>query len=114
MGSKKQEVAVGTTDTRRCIARPCPRGACEYVEPAYPTDGIGPLSGAQMLIRLGPSAAVLGWLLLLAGIAYVLYGTYGTLAAAPDSIPRIVTGLIAVVVGSAVLRWVQRSRDGSV
>lgn len=64
-----------------------------------------------MFIRLGPSAAILGWLLLLAGIAYVLYGTYGALSAIPGSLPRVVAGLAAVVVGSSVLRWAQRSRD---
>jgi uncharacterized membrane protein HdeD (DUF308 family) len=66
-----------------------------------------------MFIRLGPSAAVLGWLLLISGIAYVLYGTYGALSATADSLPRVVAGLLAVVVGSAVLRWVKRSQDQS-
>lgn len=65
-----------------------------------------------MFIRLGRSAAILGWLLLLAGMAYVLYGTYGTLSASPGSLPRVVTGLVAVVAGSSVLRWVQRSGNG--
>lgn len=71
-----------------------------------------PLPGTEMFIRLGPSAAVLGWLLLILGIAYVLYGTYGTLSATPGSLPRIVTGLVGVVVGTSILRWVQRSRGG--
>jgi hypothetical protein len=62
-----------------------------------------------MFIRLGPSSAVLGWLFLLGGIAYVLLGTYGVLSATPGSFPRVVAGLVAVVVGSAVLRWAERS-----
>ena len=65
-----------------------------------------------MFIRLAPSAAVLGWLLLISGIVYVLYGTYGALSAIAGSLPRVVTGLLAVVVGSSILRWVQRSRNG--
>jgi len=65
-----------------------------------------------MFVRLGSSAGILGWLLLLAGIGYVLYGTYGALSATAGSLPRVVTGLVAVVVGSAVLRWVQRSQGG--
>ncbi len=65
-----------------------------------------------MFTRSSRSAAVLGWLLLASGIAYVLYGTYGTLSATTGSLPRIVTGLVAVVVGSSILRWVQRAPKG--
>ncbi|HEY7682146.1 MAG TPA: hypothetical protein VH879_05850 [Gemmatimonadales bacterium] len=62
--------------------------------------------------RLGPSWAIFGWLLLLAGIAYILFGTYGAMSSAPGSLPRVVIGLCAVVVGSSVIRWAKRA-EGS-
>jgi xanthosine utilization system XapX-like protein len=64
-----------------------------------------------MPIRAGPSSAVFGWLLLLAGIVYILLGAYGTMAEAPGSLPRVVVGLVAVVVGSSVVRWAKRTAD---
>jgi xanthine/uracil permease len=62
-----------------------------------------------MPIRPSPSSAVFGWLLLVAGIVYILFGTYGALSATAGSLPRVVVGLVAVVVGSSVIRWAKRS-----
>jgi hypothetical protein len=50
------------------------------------------------------SSTLFGWLLLLAGIAYILLGGYGALVATPGSLPRLVVGLVAGVVGSSLVR----------
>jgi uncharacterized membrane protein HdeD (DUF308 family) len=62
-----------------------------------------------MAMRLAPSSALFGWLLLVAGVVYILLGAYGTMAEAPGSLPRVVVGLVAVVAGSAVVRWAKRT-----
>ena len=64
-----------------------------------------------MSTRVAPSSALFGWLLLLAGIVYILLGAHATMAAAPGSLPRVVVGLVAVVAGSSVLRWAKRAAD---
>jgi hypothetical protein len=64
-----------------------------------------------MSTRVAPSSALFGWLLLLAGIVYILLGAYGTMAEAPGSLPRVVIGLVAVVAGSSVVRWARRAAD---
>ena len=64
-----------------------------------------------MPTRAAPSSALFGWLLLLAGIAYILLGAYGTMAETPGSLPRVVVGLVAVVAGSSVVRWARRAAD---
>jgi xanthine/uracil permease len=61
-----------------------------------------------MTARTLPASALFGWLVLVAGVAYILAGTYGALSAVPGSVPRVVVGLVAVVVGSSVIRWARR------
>jgi xanthosine utilization system XapX-like protein len=64
-----------------------------------------------MPIRAAPSSSLFGWLLLLAGIVYILLGAYGAMAQAPGSLPRVVVGLVAIVAGSSVVRWAKRTAE---
>jgi len=63
-----------------------------------------------MLFRVGRSTYLFGWLLTLAGIAYLVVGGRGAIAETPGSLPRIVIGLVAVVLGSSIVRWAKRGR----
>jgi hypothetical protein len=62
-----------------------------------------------MLFHFGRATAALGWLLTLAGMAYVVAGGRETLAGTEGSLPRLLVGLVAVVVGSSIIRWVKRA-----
>jgi hypothetical protein len=62
-----------------------------------------------MLFRFGKAALVFGWLLIVMGIAYLALGGRGAVAQIPGSLPRVVVGLVAVVVGSSIVRWVKRA-----
>ncbi len=59
--------------------------------------------------RMGKAGLVLGWLLIAIGIAYLVLGGRGALAQATGSLPRIIVGLVAVVVGSSIVRWAKRA-----
>ena len=63
-----------------------------------------------MLFRFDRSGVVLGWILILAGIVYVVLGGRGAVAGIPGSLPRVVVGLVGVVVGSAIVRWARRAK----
>ena len=62
-----------------------------------------------MIFRFGRATAMLGWLLILAGVVYLLVGGRGALAQTPGSFPRVVMGLVAVVVGSSIVLWTRRA-----
>ncbi len=62
-----------------------------------------------MLFRFGKASLVFGWLLIVVGIAYLAVGGRGAFAQTPGSIPRAVVGLVAIVVGSSIVRWAKRS-----
>lgn len=64
-----------------------------------------------MLFRFGTATNVFGWLLIIAGIWYTIAGGRGAYAGVPGSLPRIIVGLVAVVVGSAIVRWVLRAKS---
>jgi hypothetical protein len=63
-----------------------------------------------MLDRFGKAALVFGWLLIVMGIGYLVLGGRGAVAQIPGSLPRAVVGLVAVVVGSSIVRWAKRAR----
>jgi uncharacterized membrane protein HdeD (DUF308 family) len=63
-----------------------------------------------MFFRLGGATSVFGWLLILSGIAYLVVGVRGAIAETPGSLPRVLVGLLAVVIGSSIVRWALRSR----
>jgi hypothetical protein len=62
-----------------------------------------------MLDRFGKAALVFGWLLIVVGIVYLVLGGRGAVAQIPGSLPRAVVGLVAVVVGSSIVRWAKRA-----
>jgi hypothetical protein len=62
-----------------------------------------------MPYRFGKAGLVLGWLLILMGIAYLAFGLRGAAVQVPGSLPRVIVGLVAVVVGSSIVRWVKRA-----
>jgi hypothetical protein len=57
----------------------------------------------------GRGTIVFGWLLTLLGIAYLASGAWSAFTVTPGGWPRIVVGLVAVVVGSSILRWAGRA-----
>jgi hypothetical protein len=63
-----------------------------------------------MPIRFGKATAAFGWLLTLVGIAYLAIGVRGALAGIAGSLPRMLVGLVAVVIGSSIVRWARRAR----
>ena len=62
-----------------------------------------------MLDRFGKATLLFGWILIVVGIAYLVLGGRGALAQIPGSLPRVFVGLVAVVAGSAILRWAKRA-----
>ena len=64
-----------------------------------------------MLFRFRRSTAVFGWLLILVGIVYLAIGFRGAVVGIPGSLPRMLVGLAAVLVGSSIVRWVRRARS---
>jgi hypothetical protein len=63
-----------------------------------------------MLFRFGKASLVFGWILILVGIVYMVLGGRGAYAGIPGSLPRVVVGLVGVVVGSAIVRWTLRAK----
>jgi hypothetical protein len=60
--------------------------------------------------RFVKATAVFGWLLILVGIGYLAIGVRDALGGVQGSLPRMLVGLVAVVVGSSIVRWVRRAR----
>jgi hypothetical protein len=63
-----------------------------------------------MPYRFGRHTAVFGWFLILVGIAYLAIGFRDELRGIPGSLARMLVGMVAVVVGSSIVRWARRSR----
>jgi hypothetical protein len=63
-----------------------------------------------MPYRFSKTTAVFGWLLILVGIAYLAIGVRDALGGIPGSLARMLVGLVAVVVGSSIVRWARRAR----
>jgi hypothetical protein len=61
-----------------------------------------------MLFSFGKVVLVFGWFLIVMGIAYLALGGRGAMAQIPGSLLPMVRGLIAIVVGSAIVVWVKR------
>ena len=62
-----------------------------------------------MPYRFGRAAAAFGWLLVAVGIAYVALGVRDSFGEVPGYAARILVGLVAVVVGSSIVRWARRA-----
>ncbi|HEY3011306.1 MAG TPA: hypothetical protein VGJ36_01070 [Gemmatimonadales bacterium] len=64
-----------------------------------------------MLFHFGRLGVFFGWVMIVAGIAYLAIGGRGAYAGVAGSLPRMVVGLIAVVLGSSIVRWAKRTRS---
>ena len=65
-----------------------------------------------MLVPFGPWHRLFGWLLTLVGLYALAVGGRGYLTGAAVRQGWAVGGLIAVVGGTALIRWAQRARPG--
>jgi xanthosine utilization system XapX-like protein len=63
-----------------------------------------------MLLHFGRAFLVLGWTLTIAGVVYVLMGLRHMASLTGASPAWLLIGLVAVVVGSAIVRWVRRTQ----
>jgi hypothetical protein len=63
-----------------------------------------------MLFRFGPAHRTIGWLLTLLGVVALVAGGRGYMTGAAGRPAWVVGGLIAVVAGTAVVRWSRRAR----
>lgn len=52
---------------------------------------------------------VAGWLLTAAGVIYLVLGVGAVARGAPEAWSFIAVGLVGIVVGTGVLRWVRRN-----
>jgi xanthosine utilization system XapX-like protein len=64
-----------------------------------------------MPFRFGKTTLVFGWFLILVGIGYLAIGVRDALGGIAGSLPRMLVGLVAVVVGSSIVRWARRARS---
>lgn len=62
-----------------------------------------------MLFRFGSVHHVLGWLLTLGGLVAFVVGARGYLTGAPVRAGWVLGGLIAIVAGTALVRWARRA-----
>jgi hypothetical protein len=65
-----------------------------------------------MLFRFGSVHRAAGWLLTLLGLVALAFGGVGYLTGATVRPGWVFAGLIAIVVGTAVVRWAKRARPG--
>jgi hypothetical protein len=63
-----------------------------------------------MLFRFGPAHRAIGWLLTLLGLLALVAGGRGYMTGAAVQPAYFVGGLIAVVAGTALVRWARRGR----
>jgi hypothetical protein len=64
-----------------------------------------------MLFRFGPLHRAAGWLLTVAGLVALAVGGRGYLTGAPVRPGWVLGGLIAIVGGTALVRWARRARS---
>jgi branched-subunit amino acid ABC-type transport system permease component len=62
-----------------------------------------------MLLRFGPVHRAAGWLLTLLGLVAVAVGGRGYLTGAPIRPGWVLGGMIAIVSGTALVRWARRA-----
>jgi hypothetical protein len=63
-----------------------------------------------MLFRFGPVHRAVGWLLTLFGLIVLIAGARGYITGAPVRPGWVIGGLIAIVGGTALVRWARRAR----
>ena len=64
-----------------------------------------------MLFRFGPAHRAVGWLLTLLGLVALVAGGRGYLSGTVVRPGWVIGGLIAVVSGTALVRWARRARS---
>jgi hypothetical protein len=64
-----------------------------------------------MLFRFGPMHRTLGWLFTLLGLVALAVGGRGYLTGAPIRPAWVLGGMIAIVTGTALVRWARRARS---
>ena len=64
-----------------------------------------------MLFRFGSMHSAAGWLLTLLGLAALAVGGRGYLTGAPVRPGWALAGLLAIVAGTALVRWARRARS---
>lgn len=64
-----------------------------------------------MLFRFGPAHRAVGWLLTLLGLVALVVGARGYMTGAAVRPGWVIGGLIAVVAGTALVRWANRARS---
>ena len=65
---------------------------------------------APMMFRFGRAFLFVGWLLTIGGVLYVALGLRALRTGGGNSSALLLLGLVAVVVGSSVIRWARRAR----
>ncbi len=65
-----------------------------------------------MVFRFGPAHRAIGWLLTLLGLVALVAGGRGYITGAAVRPAWVFGGLLAVVVGTALVRWARRARPG--
>jgi membrane protein DedA with SNARE-associated domain len=60
--------------------------------------------------RFVKATAVFGWLLILVGTGYLVISVRDALGGIQGWLARMLVGLVAVVVGGSIVRWVRRAR----
>jgi hypothetical protein len=63
-----------------------------------------------MLFRFGPAHRAIGWLLTLLGLVALVVGGRGYMTGAAVRPGWVIGGLLAVVAGTALVRWANRAR----
>jgi hypothetical protein len=63
-----------------------------------------------MMLRFPRAFLFIGWLLTIGGVLYVALGLRGMRTGETGLTPLLLIGLVAVVVGTSVIRWVRRER----
>jgi hypothetical protein len=65
-----------------------------------------------VLFRFGSTHRAVGWLLALLGFAALAVGGRGYVTGAPVGPGWVLGGLVAIVLGTAMVRWARRARPG--
>jgi hypothetical protein len=59
-------------------------------------------------MRFSKVVLVFGWFMIVTGIVCLVLAGRDAIGHIPGSFPRVVQGLVAIVVGSAIIGWVKR------
>ena len=63
-----------------------------------------------MMLRFPRAFLFIGWLLTIGGVLYIALGLRAMRTGEAGLTPLLLIGLVAVVVGTSVIRWARRER----